>query len=419
MIEILQAWLVDQGFHPALASTVARCSGAVALGLLSVIAHFIGKGFVLRTITRITKRTGTLWDDVLIEQGVFRWIVHLIPAALVFAGAEYAFAGYESLIGFTKKLANMYMLGIAILAIDAFLNSVVAIYQTYEVSRRRPIKFYLQVLKIILYISGAVIAITLVRGGSPMTFVKGLGALTAVTMLVFKDSILGFVAGIQLSMNDMVRRGDWIEVPKHSADGDVIDISLTTVKVQNWDKTISTIPPYALISESFKNWRGMSESGGRRIKRCLHIDMNSIRFCTPEMLERFSRVQCLSEYIAAKQKDIQEHNRKLGIDDAVVINGRRMTNVGTFRAYIEAYLRNHPNIHPDMTFLVRHLAPSANGLPIEIYVFSNDQRWGSYEAIQADIFDHLLAAAPEFGLRVFQSPTGADLRDALSIRENA
>jgi len=229
-------------------------------------------------------------------------------------------------------------------------------------------------------------------------------------MLVFRDSILGFVAGIQLAANKMVAVGDWIEMPNYGADGDVLEVALTTVKVQNWDKTITTIPTYALISESFKNWRGMSESGGRRIKRPVNIDMSSIRFCDEEMLERYGKIQYISEYIEAKKEELEEFNQAINVDNASLVNGRRMTNIGTFRAYIRAYLQNHPAINKSMTFLIRQLQPTEHGLPIEIYVFSKDKVWANYEAIQADIFDHILAVVPEFDLRVHQNPTGADFR---------
>jgi miniconductance mechanosensitive channel len=233
-------------------------------------------------------------------------------------------------------------------------------------------------------------------------------------MLVFKDSILGLVGGIQLTANNMVHIGDWIEMPKYGADGDVIDISLTTVKVQNWDKTISAIPAYALISDSFKNWRGMSESGGRRIKRSINIDMNTVKLCDPMMLDKFRRIEHIAEYIDAKQSEIDEYNAAANIDNTEMVNGRRMTNVGTFRAYVVAYLKNHPKINQNMTFLVRQLKPTECGLPIEIYVFSSDKVWANYEAIQADIFDHILAVIPEFGLRVFQNPTGSDFSRLVS-----
>ena len=241
-------------------------------------------------------------------------------------------------------------------------------------------------------------------------FFSGLGAFTAVLLLIFRDSILGLVAGIQLMSNQMVRIGDWIELPKHHADGDVIDVSLTTVKIRNRDKTISTVPTYALVSESFRNWRGMSESGGRRIKRAVHIDVTSIAFCDAAMLDRFKRIQFITEYVERKRAEVEQHNRESKVDTSVLINGRHLTNIGTFRAYLVAYLRNHRQIRQDTTSLVRQLPVTEHGLPIEIYVFSADQVWANYEAIQADIFDHVLAVLPLFDLRAFQNPTGADVR---------
>lgn len=237
-----------------------------------------------------------------------------------------------------------------------------------------------------------------------------LGGLTAVLLLVFKDMILGLVAGIQLSSNNMIARGDWIEMPNYGADGDVIDITLTTVMVQNWDKTITTIPTYALISDSFKNWKGMQESGGRRIKRAVNIDINSIRFVDDELLSKLRKVELLKDYLQDKLQEIDKYNQEHAVDTSLLINGRKITNIGTFRAYLIAYLRRHPLINKEMTFLVRQLRPTECGLPIEVYVFSNDKVWANYEAIQADIFDHIFAVVPEFGLRVFQNPTGSDFQ---------
>jgi miniconductance mechanosensitive channel len=269
------------------------------------------------------------------------------------------------------------------------------------------------VAKIFIFFVGAILMISTLINQNPLILLGGLGALSAVLLLVFQNSILGLVAGIQLSANDMVRVGDWIEMPKHNADGDVIEITLTTVKVQNWDKTITMIPSAAFISESFKNWRGMQESGGRRIKRSIFIDVSSIQFCTEEMIERFKKIQYLKDYIEAKEKEIEAYNQEHNVDPSSKVNGRRLTNIGTFRMYIQKYLENHPRIHKDMTTMVRQLAPGEYGLPLEIYAFTNDVRWAVYESIQSDIFDHIFAAAPEFGLRVFQNPTGHDMREML------
>jgi miniconductance mechanosensitive channel len=293
---------------------------------------------------------------------------------------------------------------------EALLSASDEIYRGKQVSKIRPIKGYIQVAKIVLFIFLGIVAIAVLMNRSPLLLLSGFGAMTAIILLLFKDSILGLVASIQLAGNDMVRLGDWIEMPKYGADGDVVDVSLTTVKVQNWDKTITTIPAYSLISDSFKNWRGMTESGGRRIKRALNLDMNSVRFCDPDMLVRLGKIQALQPYLEQKQRELKEFNEKHNIDPTSPVNGRNLTNIGTFRAYVVAYLKQHPKIRQDMTFLVRQLAPGPQGMPLEVYVFSNDQVWANYEAIQADIFDHLMAVVPEFGLRVFQYPTGADLQ---------
>ncbi|MDP7294839.1 MAG: mechanosensitive ion channel, partial [Vicinamibacterales bacterium] len=276
-----------------------------------------------------------------------------------------------------------------------------------------PLTSFVQIIKLTIYCVSAIAALSLVLGKSPVLLLSGLGAMTAVLMLVFKDPILGFVGGVQLSVNRMVAPGDWIEMPKYGADGDVMEVGLTSVKVRNWDKTITTIPTYALISESFKNWRGMSESGGRRIKRAIQIDTTSIRFCDDESLARFSKIRHMGSYIERKRQEIADWNAEHDADDTRPSNLRRLTNVGTFRAYIVAYLRHHPLIHQEMTFLVRQLESGAQGLPIEIYVFSRDTDWVRYEDLQSDIFDHIMAIAPEFDLRVYQSPSGGDLQDAL------
>jgi miniconductance mechanosensitive channel len=307
-----------------------------------------------------------------------------------------------------RVLAIIYVAFVGLRAFTSFLNAINDIYLKYPISRERPITPYIQVIKIVAYVMLGVFLIGTLMDKSPWALITGLGAMSAIILLIFRDSILGFVAGMQLTFNDMVRRGDWIEMPKYGADGDVIDVTLNTVKVRNWDKTITMIPTYALVSDSFKNWRGMQESGGRRIKRPINIDMNSIKFCTEEMIERFSKIQYISEYIRNKKTELAEYNEVNKFDTSMLVNGRHMTNVGTFRAYIQAYLRNHPKIRQDMTFLIRQLKPTEHGLPIEIYVFSNDIVWANYESIQADIFDHILAVIQEFDLRVFQRPSGRD-----------
>jgi miniconductance mechanosensitive channel len=376
--------------------------------LLAWLANFITKRVIVRVARRVVKKSKNQWDDILSQRRVFMRLSHLAPAIVIHYFAPVVFIGTAGSGRFMQVAAAIYMLVIGMLVINAFLDSVSDICHTYDFSRKVPIHGLMQVIKILVFITGSIIILGIIIDRDPTNLLTGFGAMTAVITLIFKDAILGFVAGIQISANNMVHLGDWIEMPKYGADGDVIDISLTTVKVRNWDKTISTIPAYALISDSFKNWRGMKESGGRRIKRAINLDMNTVKFCDPMMLDKFRHFEHIAEYIDAKQSEIDEYNTAGNIDNTELINGRRMTNVGTFRAYVIAYLKNHPKINQNMTFLVRQLQPTECGLPIEIYVFSSDTVWANYEAIQSDIFDHFLAVIPEFGLRVFQNPTGSD-----------
>jgi len=405
--------LMRLGLGEAAALVVARILAIAFTVVAAYVANLVAKRLLLRWIRKVVARTKTVWDDMLAQRGVFNRLSHLAPALVVYALAPFVAQGHPDAISIVRRAAVVYMTIVSLLVLDALLNALVDIYRTFEVARQRPIRGFVQAGKIILYAVVGIIVVSTIMGKSPNLLLGGLGAMTAVFMLIFKDSILGLVAGIQLSTNQMLHIGDWIEMPKYGADGDVIDLTLTTVKVQNWDKTITTIPTYALISDYFKNWRGMSESGGRRIKRSINIDMISVRFCTTEMLEKFKKIKYISEYVEKKVEELAEHNRSAGIDESDLINGRHLTNLGTFRAYVAAYLRSHPHLHQGMTFLVRHLQPTETGLPIEIYVFSSDQVWANYEAIQADIFDHILAVIPEFELRVFQNPTGADFRRLL------
>jgi miniconductance mechanosensitive channel len=380
----------------------------VTIGL-AFLADFIVKRIIIGIITRLVKRSKNKWDDIFLQRKVFNRLAHLAPAIIVYYSLDYIFNA-DKLVTFLENVTQAYMVIVVLLVIDSVINALHEIYHSLPVSKGRNIKGFVQVVKIIFYFIAIILIISIFSGEAPKTLLTGLGALAAVIMLVFRDTILGFVASIQLSANKMVSVGDWISMPKYNADGDVIDINLTSVKVQNWDKTIASIPTYALVSESFNNWKGMEESGGRRIKRSINIDMKSVAFLDKEQIERFRRFYLLSEYIPRKEKELETYNKSLNLDDSIIANGRRMTNLGTFRAYLENYLRNHPKINQEMTFLVRHLQPTETGLPLEIYVFSKDQAWANYEAIQADIFDHILAILPQFGLRVFQNPTGDDFR---------
>lgn len=409
MLNSMSKWLIEKGIAEQLAPHFATGILIFAVIIFSSIADLITKRYILHLISHYIKKSKTNWDDVLLEKKVFERLSHIAPALVVHMSAA-AFPNYQDWI---QRLAFSYMILVGIYVFDSLLDAVNDIYRKYEVSKERPIKGYLQVIQILVIIMGAIVIIAILMNRSPLLLLSGIGAMTAVVSLIFKDSILGLVASIQMAANNMVRLGDWISMPQYGADGDVIDVTLNTVKIRNWDKTITTIPTYAFTSESFKNWRGMQESGGRRIKRAVYIDMTSIQFCTEEMLERYKKIQYISQYIEMKKKEIEEHNEKNHVDTSVLVNGRHLTNIGTFRAYIERYLKNHSRIHQDLTLLVRQLEPTENGLPIEIYAFTNDTAWVNYESIQADIFDHILAVVPEFDLRIFQCPSGYDLRSAV------
>ena len=374
------------------------------LAVISLLAFYITEKIILTLLTRMFRKTSTDLDDILVNRNVFNRLAYLVPA-LIFYNFAYAAPQFTTMI----QRSSLTLMAIAgLMVINAFLSSLSDMYEKTKYSERMHIKSYIQITKLIVNILGTVIIVGIIINKDTTLLLSGLGAMTAVLLLIFKDTILSLVASIQISSNDLFKVGDWIEAPQFGADGDVVDIALHAVKIQNWDKTISIIPTHKLIDSAFRNWRGMSESGGRRIKRSLFIDMNSIHLCTEEMLDKFMRFEILTEYINGKIKEVTDHNESNKINTAELINGRRLTNVGTFRAYIEAYLQNNSKIHPEMTFLIRQLEPTSRGLPIQIYVFTNDTDWVRYEGIQADIFDHLLAIIPEFGLKVFQSPTGKD-----------
>jgi len=401
----------------------------VALFLVAWLADVLVRRFFLGVVRKLAARTRSTWDDHLIEHRVFARLAHVAPAVVTYYGigaalglppgappAELPGAWQGIVYLLVRRVSLAFIVLTVTIAVSNFLGAVNAIYnETYEEARNRPIKGWLQVVAIFLYIAAGIVIVAILADRSPVVFLSGLGALTAVLLIVFRDTLLSFVASVQIMSNDMIRIGDWVEMPEAHADGDVIDIALHTVKVQNWDKTITTIPTYHFITESFKNWRGMSESGGRRIKRSLNLDLSSIHFLTAEELERLGRYEFLRDYMGGKRRELEEANRRAPEDPAVIPERRRLTNVGTFRAYVEHYLRSHPKLHKEMTLLVRQLQPSPEGLPLEIYCFTNDTAWAHYEGIQADLFDHLIAILPEFGLRAFQQPAGSDFARWASV----
>lgn len=418
LTSLLEGVLIGWGLGDSLSGVLARVAIILLIIGLSFLANFVAKKLLSTIVRSVVRRTKSRWDDIIFDRGVLNRLSQVAPALVVYFMNPLAVPEVEWLTTAIQRGSVAYMIIVTVLVIDALLEAGNEIYVTYsEHAKQRPIKAYIQLLKILIYIIGVVLVITTLLDKSPLGILGGIGAMSAVLLLVFKDSILGLVSGIQLSANKMVQIGDWIEMPKYNADGDVIDITLQSVKVQNWDKTISTIPIYSLVSDSFKNWRGMSESGGRRIKRSISIDMHSVKFCTPEMIERLKRYALIHDYVETRAAEIDAHNAERGYGESDLLSSRRMTNLGTFRAYVAAYLRAQPDIHQEMTFLVRQLQPGSGGIPIEIYVFSSDQVWANYERIQADIFDHLLAAIPEFDLRVFQEPSGYDLRALQPARD--
>ena len=410
-LEQVQGWFEAQGLDAQMSLYAAEIVEILIVAALAFIANLIAKKVILRLVTQVSRKTKTDWDDIFVRQKVFQRLSHIAPAVVIYTMAPVVFQT-GSLVAVSRIASQVYMLVVGFLVIDAALTGVNEIYQQFEVSKRIPIRGYLQVVKLIFSLAALIISVSLIINKSPLLLLSGLGAMTAVLLLIFKDTILGLVAGIQLVAHDMVRPGDWIEMPSQGIDGDVEDITLNVVKIRNFDKTVATVPTYKLISESFKNWRGMSESGGRRIKRSILLDINSIRFCNPELFAELRKIDSLKGYLDERQSEIDNENGERGVDASSPANGRRLTNVGLFREYVLAYLRDRKDIHPEMTFLVRQLAPGPQGLPLEIYVFSSDQRWVHYEAIQADIFDHLYAVLPLFELRAFQQPTGSELAEA-------
>ena len=389
--------------------------GLLVLLLGAWIANWLTRQVLLKVVARLAQASPSHWDDALMSRRVLARLANVVPALIVLAGIGAVHGLPDLLVTVVRNVALAYVALTIAMAIGNLLNALNDIYESNSKrARERPIKGYLQLLKLIVYIIAAVLIIASLVNRSPLVLLTGLGAMTAVLMLVFKDTILSLVASVQLASNDMLRVDDWIEMPSQGADGDVIDISLHTVKVQNWDKTISTIPTHRLISESFRNWRGMQESGGRRIKRSLLIDQNSVRFLDQAERDHLRRIALIDGYLDDQRAELEEYNAKLEAAGKDPVNNRRATNLGTFRAYVTAYLRAHPGVNQDMTLMVRQLAPGPTGLPMEVYCFAADTGWVAYENLAGDIFDHLLAVLPEFGLTLYQAPGGADVAAALA-----
>ncbi|MGN5519530.1 mechanosensitive ion channel family protein [Halopseudomonas sp. Lyrl_26] len=382
-----------------------------ALILGAWIANWVVKRILIRGLTRLLRATPLGRDQSLHQSPIISRLANVVPALVLSVGISLVPGLPETVVTIVRNVCGAFIILTIALSITGALNLVNTIYSRRPKAHEKPIKGYIQLINIVIYSIATILIIATLIDRSPLILLSGLGAMAAVLMLIFQDTLLSLVASVQINSNDIVRVGDWIEMPALNADGDVIDISLHTVKVQNWDKTITTIPTKRLISDPFKNWRGMQESGGRRIKRALMLDQQSVHFLDDRERAHLHRFRLLDEYLNAKEAEIGEWNRQLKESGQEPVNTRRITNIGTFRAYVERYLRSHPGIHQDMTLIVRQLSPTAEGLPIELYCFTNTVAWVEYEGIQSDIFDHLLAILPEFGLRVYQAPSGQDMRE--------
>lgn len=406
MYQFIFDFLQDLDMYRPAAAVAAYLLSLVAVAGICAVAVFIIKPIITAISSRIIRRTKSRWDDIFYENRFFHRVSYAVIPITLALWTE-GMPQYNGLFG---KLAHIAGIAVLLLLFNSCIKSCEAIYNLYEVAKLRPIRGVLQSATVVIYVIAGIAFIAILAGKDITVLLGGIGAATAIVSLIFKDSILGFVAGIQLTANDMIRIGDWIEMPKYSADGTVIELSMTTVKVENFNKTITTIPAYTLVSDAFINWRGMERSGGRRIKRAIYIVVSGIRLCDDEMIERFRSIALIRDYIHEKQSETERYNREHGVDLSDPVNGRRLTNVGTFRAYMLAYIRLHPGIHHGMTTMVRQLDPDERGLPLEIYAFTNTTEWAAYENIQADIFDHLYAIAPEFGLEIYQKPSAGDFR---------
>ncbi len=406
----LEQWFQNLGFNNLWADFFCDTTLLFGILVLSYIANFITKKIILAVLKKFVEKTKTNWDDIMLKRKVFTRLSQLLPILIIYYGIPHLFQDAPSFILLIHKLIILYLVFWFALIIDSLLRSFNDIYESYESATERPIKGYIQVIQIIVYLLAVILMFAIIMNKSVAYLLAGLGTLSAVLMLVFKDSLLGLAAGIQMSINKTVKIGDWISVPAQNADGVVTEITLNNIKVKNWDNTITFVPSYLLVSGSFQNWRGMEESGGRRIKRSILIDQTSVKFCNDELLEKFKKIELIKEYVINKSEEIETHNNQNVRETELPINGRKMTNLGTYRKYITEYLLKHPMVNTEMTVMVRHMPPTEKGIPLELYFFSKEKRWIYYEGIQADIFDHLLASIGTFELRVFQEPSGHDMR---------
>lgn len=399
-IAILKNFTLKMGLDESLSAIIAESISTLTLLVFSLGIFFLIKFILKKTIYKIIQLSTNKYDDLLIKNKVIGRMCMLIPALIIGALLNNTLPDFPETAAFLTKAVNVFEIIICTMILSAFVSTGEDLYNMHEMSKIKPVTGLVQVTKIVLYILTALVIIAYILGTKIGNVLISLGTMSAIIILVFQDTIKGFVGSIQLSVNDMLRIGDWIAVG--SADGNVLEINLTTVKVQNWDNTITTIPTYTLVSAPFTNWRGMTESGGRRIARTINIDVNTVRYCTPEMLEKYKHYSLIKDYIIQRQEDIEEYNKANDIDTSEILNGRQQTNLGVYRAYIKAYLNNNPKLNHNLTMMVRQMQPTEFGVPLQIYAFSSDKKWVNYEEIQSDIFDHIISAATMFDLRIYQ-----------------
>ncbi|WP_339660848.1 mechanosensitive ion channel domain-containing protein [uncultured Polaribacter sp.] len=409
---IFYDYLVTSGMSVVIAKYLNMIALLIGLILIAFLTDFVIRKIIVQLFSKFATKTKTNFDNLLVQNKAPRNIAHIIPLVIVLELLPIVFVDFDYFESIVQKGLEVFTIILVLWIVRSLLHTLKDYFKTLPELRDKPIDSYIQVFMIFAWIIGVLSAIGILTGIEFIKFITTLGAASAVVILIFKDTILGFVASIQVSINDMVRIGDWITFEKYDTDGDVIEINLATVKVQNFDKTITTIPTYALISDSFKNWRGMADSGGRRIKRALNIKLDSVSYLTKDEVNNLKKIQLISTYLKTRQSDIKTYNTNNDINKELLLNGRNLTNLGVFRKYIETYVENHSGINKDMVIMVRQLAPTSQGIPIEIYAFSSDKRWKNYEYIMADIFDHVIAAVPYFNLEIFELPSNSSFKDA-------
>lgn len=413
----LRDFLMNHGIFGDRLYIIHLLVGLLSLSAICFCIWFFTRLIIIGVVKIMVTKTKTEWHSRLFEYKVFRSLALIIISVIITVAVPHIFRDFPKLEYWALMASKIYIVLSVMFAVNSILNAMVAIMEATHRYKDKPLRSYKQVTKIVFYVLGFVSILAIILDQSPLYIFTGFGAITAILLLIFRDPILGFVASVQMSAIDLVRVGDWITVEKYGADGEVMEINLTTIKVRNWDMTVTIVPSYAIVSESFKNWRGMEESEGRRIKRHINMKISSIKFCDDALYERLLKIELIKDYLESRQHEIELFNSEHVVDKSVLVNGRHMTNIGIFRLYAEKYLEQNPLINKNMTFMVRQLQPNENGLPIEVYAFSVEKELEKFEVVASDIFDHMLAAVPYFDLEIFQSPSGSDMRAALRSNE--